>query len=278
MPTERSYQSGVTLSIGMLSCIGNLYTLKTDNDEKVKSVCPTCDEPHQFMSQRMICNEDGAHGPFEYADCHWGQMDGDKSITKVDKAEIEEARKSKLPEKELELRVYRRDDVERHTFPTGNSYAFRPDGSSKLYGVLVDVLNARPDLCFVAMANLKNRDHIVMVDVELGNQLVVRDMIWPEDMKPQPHIEYEYPDNFKAQAVMLLDASLEDFVPADYTKAARERLATVIAEARAAEGTTTKATSRKKKAPATKDDSALADALAASLAAAKKKPAQKKAS
>lgn len=262
----------------MLSCIGNLYTMivtNADKDETVKSVCPTCTSPTEFLGQRLICKQDKDHGPFERADVLWGQLDGDKKIVKVDKAKIDAARASQRPEKEMELRVHRRDDVRAATFPSGNSYVFRPEGSSKLYGILVDVLKERPDLCLVSCTNIRNKDHVVMVDLALNDQLVVRDMIWPEDMTEQPTIEYDYPANMKAQATMLLDASVEDFVLADYKKEARERVVATIEEARGVPATSKKPSAKK---AVKSDDDSLAQALEAAIASAKKKPAAKRAS
>lgn len=262
---DRAYISGVTLSIGMLSTNGNLHVITKPNvnkSEAVHRLCPECTAPTQFASQRYVCNDDPSHGPFAYSDTAVGkEIDGTIVILDADK--VAEARQSVLPAKELALQVHRRADVERHTFAKGNAYVFMPTGSSPLYGILLEILKKRRDLALVAKTNMRKTDHIIMVDVEMNDQLVVREMMWPEDMKEFPTIEREpASEKLLGQAEMLMDASVEDFIPDEYRKDSRERIAALVEEASGATPTTA-AKAAKPKATKEDDLSALIEAAIA---------------
>jgi len=253
----------------MISCLGKLYTLKrtnSDEDEKLRSVCPECPQPDSFLNQKLHCQQ--GHGPFVQGDVRWGKQTGDGTIVTVDKATLDEARQSVLPEKELELQVHNREEVEKHTFPSGNSYLFRPEGRGAiLYGILVDLLEQRRDLCLVAKTNLRNRDHIVMVDSALNGQLIVRFMIWPEDMKTFEESDRVYDQKQFNQALQLLEVSLEPFDPGEYRKDSRARIAQVVDDA------TGKTPVKRKTAKKPTDGDALTLALEAALDSKKKRKA-----
>lgn len=242
--------SDVSLSIGMLSTLGGIYTIPKPNagaEEAVKLVCPDCNEPHEFPSQKYTCNENPSHGPYAQGDMAAGRKIGDK-IVKVDRDAVQAARASVLPSKELELQVHSREEVEQHTFPKGNAYVFVPSGKGPLAAILVDLLKQRRDLCLIAKTNLRNADHLIMVDVELNDQIVLREMMWPEDMKSFPAVVHDRPKaSLVAQAEMLLEASMEPFVATEYAKDSRARVAAVVEEAASGQVVTKTAVKRKKK-------------------------------
>lgn len=262
--------SDITLSIGMLSTLGSLYTIPKPNagaEERTKIVCPDCDTPTQFPSQKYICNDDPTHVHTSGEMAKGKQIDG--KIVKLDADALTEARASVLPEKELSLQVHNREDVERYTFPQGNAYVFIPHGSGPLGAILLDVLKKRRDLCLIAKTNIRKQDHLMMVDVELNDQIVVREMLWPEDMKQFPAVPHDKATpKLMAQAEMLLEASVEEFDVHEYKKDSRERIAALVEEAAAGTAPKTK-TAAKKQKKASDDD--LSAALEAALAAAKKK-------
>lgn len=271
--TERAYIGNVTLSIGMVSTLGNLFTVTRTNagkEEAFKTVCPECASPTEFLSQKYVCNENAKHGPFVLDEVRYGRMDGDKLVV-TDTQKVKDARTSVLPEKALELQVHLREEVAGRTFPKGNVYVFRPTGKSPFYGILVDLLQKRPDIILLAKTNMRKVDHLVQVDLEFG-QLVVREMIWPADTKEFGPVEMT-PASSKlvAQAEMLIDASIEPFDPAEYAKDSRARIAAVIEEA---SGSAPKGTSKKKAQKLEETD--MAELLAQSIAA--KKTTRKKAS
>lgn len=287
---DRAYSKDVTLNIGMLSCIGDLFTLQIPNageEEKLKLVCPECageikvvpqkgkgkppvvtGGPTVFPSQKYKCADNENHALFTIAEAGRGKMI-DGKIVVMDAEAIAEAAKSELPEKEFDLQVHLAADVEQYTFDAGVAYVFKPSGKSKFYGVLVDVLKKRPDICFLAKTNLRKTDHLIRVDVGLNDNLIIRDMIWPEYMKSFSKEDWDYPASLLTQAEMLIDASVEPFKPEEYRKDSRARIGQVIADA-AAGPQTAKSAQKAVKAPVGVDeDDALGKALAAALAAKK---------
>lgn len=231
---DRAYAGNVTLSIGMLSTLGNLYTVTRTNagqEESFKTVCPECKGPTETLAQKYVCKEDDTHGPFDLADVRYGRFEGDKLIV-VDTDKMKEARASIMPEKALELQVHLREEVEGKTFARGNGvYVFKPTGKSPFYGILVELLKKRPDVILLAKTNLRNHDHFVQVDLESG-LLVVRDMMFPEDVKDIAPVPVEaISSKLFAQAEMLLDASIEKFEVDEYNKDSRARIAVMVEEA-----------------------------------------------
>lgn len=265
--TDRAHVGNVTLSIGMLSTLGNLYTVARAPKDEFKTACPTCKAPTVGLSQRYICTENAKHGPFILSETKLGKEDGDKFVV-VERGTVSEARESVLPEKALELQVHERADVGAQVLPRGNLYVFRPAGKSPLYGILIDLLQKRPDLILLAKTNLRKSDHLVMVDLVAG-QLVVKEMTWPSETKPFEVVVTE-PSSPKllAQAEMLLEASVEPFVPTEYEKDSKARIAAVVEEA--SNGTATKKTPAKKK-PAKLDETDMMELMAQAIAAKKGK-------
>lgn len=235
---DRAASSDVTISLGFASVLGDLHTIPVANagkTESLSSVCPACDEPHEFMGAALVCKEDKAHGPFVKSQIKMGKMIGDKIVI-VDPNTVKTARESVLPEKSLALQVHKREDVEANTFPMGNAYVFTPKGSSPFYAILVELLRKRRDVCFIAKTNLRKQDHLVMLDLEMNGQLVIRELIWPEDMKEFKAVKpVEITDvqrkKLTAQAETLLDVSIEPFDRDEYKKDSRERVAAAIDEA-----------------------------------------------
>ena len=255
----------VSLTIGMLSALGGIYTIPKANagaEEAVKLVCPDCEEPHEFPSQKYVCNDDETHGPFAQGEMAVGRKVDDK-IVKVDRDAVKEARASVLPDKELELQVHNRAEVEAATFPKGNAYVFVPKGKSVLPPILLELLKKRRDLCLIAKTNLRKADHLVMVDVELNDQLVIREMMWPEDMKHFPQVETEKIDKKNlTMAETLLEASVEPFDPKEYAKDSRARVAEIV-DAAAGGATSPTKKAAKKKDTTQQDLSALLEAAIA---------------
>lgn len=235
---DRAYSSDVTLAIGMLSVNGDLRTIPVPNKDKesqLHSVCPDCETPTQFMKAALTCEDDASHGPFVKAQIKYGKQVGDKIVV-VDPTAAAEARKSVLPEKSLALQVHKREDVANSTFPMGNAYVFTPKGDTRFYAILVELLRKRKDVVLLAKANLNSADHLIMLDLEMDDQLVVRDMIWPEDMKTfekvaAPEMTQKDKAKLLAQAETLLDVSIEDFDKEEYRKDSKARIAEVIAAA-----------------------------------------------
>jgi non-homologous end joining protein Ku len=275
--SDRAHMSKVTLAIGPMSQQGNLYTvLKTNagEEEKTHMTCPDCDSPVEFLQQQYRCQDDDTHGPFLPAECSKGkkvpQADGSEKIVKVDADAIKAAKESLRESGEFDLTVHSRADVEAHTFPRGNCYVFTPTGKGILYGMLVELLKKRTDIALIAKTNMRKTDHLVQVELGMNNQLVIREIVWPEDAKEFAPVQYEKPSaKNMTMAEMLIDSAIEDFDPADYVKEDRARVAEAIEEA--ASGTPAKKPSKRKVKAEAQDD--LTALLTQALEAQQKKKA-----
>jgi non-homologous end joining protein Ku len=263
--SDRAFSSDVTLSIGMLSVNGDLQTIPKPNSGKsdLKSVCPKCETPEHFMNSKLVCADNPAHGTFAQSEIKKGRQVGDKIVV-VDATAVKDARKSELPEKTLNLQVHARADVEKNTFPMGNAYVFSPKGSSPFAAVLMDIIRARPDIALIAKTNLKQVDHLMMLDVEMG-QLVVRDLIWPEDMKTFsapafPAIPDKDREKLAKQAETLLEVSIEPFDRDEYKKDSKARVEAVVADATNGVIPDTKKAAKKQAKDTSADLSAMIDA------------------
>lgn len=249
MTVPKAVASDVTIAIGMLSMTGSIYSVtdaENGKKEAVHLLCPDCASPTEFVEQVYRCKDNAKHGPYEPNQLARGQKIGDK-IVKVDAEKLAEARASVLPEKELALQVHSRDAVGQHTFARGNAYVFTPSHNAPLYGILIEILTKRPDICLVAKTNLRKKDHLVMVEVGMNGQLVVRELIWPEDFREFAAPQYEAPNpKYLKMTEELLEASMEDFNEDEYKKESRARVAEVVEEAAGAP------TPKGKKKPAAK--------------------------
>lgn len=259
----------VTLELGLISFSGATYTIKDAGEgakAEVHSVCPTCTTPKTFMGARLVCLDNPKHGPFEKAEIMYGQQVGDKIVV-LTPEQIDEARTSILPAAVLQLQVHERADVEAHTFPAGNAYVFVPKGPSMPYGLLITLLKERRDLCLIAKTNLRKKDHLMMVDVELNGQLVLREMMWPEDMKSFDTPVVDVDEKTLNLGTTLLESMVTPFDPAEYRTDSRARISELVATAAGAKKT------RGKKAPAAASQPAdnLLSLLEAAVAARPKK-------
>lgn len=274
---DRAHMSKVTLAIGPMSQQGNLYTVLRTNageEEKTHMTCPDCDGPTEFLEQRYSCKDDDSHGPFLPAECSKGkkvsQEDGSEKIVKVDPDAIKTAKESLRESGEFDLTVHKRSDVEAHTFPRGNCYVFTPTGKGVLYGMLVELLKKRTDIALISKTNMRKTDHLVQVELGMNDQLVIREIVWPEDAKGFAPVQYEKPSQKNmTMAEMLIDGAMEDFNPADYVKEDRQRVTEAIEEA-ASGSPVKKPSKRKAKAEAQEDLTAL---LVAALEAQQQKKA-----
>lgn len=232
-PSHRAYVSDVTIALGPMEVVGDLIPPKESGSAKAEafvSVCPVCNEPHK-AKQSYICTEDETHGPFTIGELDKAKDDGGELI-RVTAQEVKGAKESELPEKQLELAVHRLHDVETSVLESGTSYVFRPKGSSKFYGILLDLLAKRDDFVLMGRVSLRGIDKLVRIERGLNNQLILCELVWPEDLKAFEAPEYEYKPSLLETAEKLLEGSVTDFEPDDYKREARERIAELIAAKR----------------------------------------------
>lgn len=254
------------LSLGAMEVNGKLLYTKVknaDKDEKFTSLCPECESTDGVKQyyEGIGCG----HGPFTMKDLAKGKEQDDGTIVRLTADEVKQARTSLLPENIVELNVHRAEDVAGKVMAGDNRYIFTPNGSSKLFGLLIDLIEKRPDLVFMGLTNIRKIDKLVRISVDLNRQLVVTELLWPEHLAEFETPSVDYKAALLDQAEMLAENSVAEFDLKEYSKASRERIAELLASKTGATPT-----AKPKKKPVKNDDDDLADALAAAIAATKK--------
>lgn len=274
----RTAQSGVVVSMGMVSMIGNLYTPEATESKKAarfKNCCKACydrDGSVSLLKNRSFCEEcDGIIDPDGVVK---GKEDesGDVSIVGTTD-EVREAKESQLEQKRVDLAVHPADAVDAALFAgEGAAYVFLPSGDSDFYHVLMSLMDEDGrilcddglDRVVVGGLRVRDLDHVVRL-TKWNGHLVFKVMLRPEQLKEFPVVPVkELTDKNLTMGRMLIEAQTEDFDPENYKDENRERLAQWVAARR--QGVTITPTP-KTKAP----QQDLDDMLAAAVAAAKAK-------
>lgn len=277
----RAAQSGVTMTLGMVQMVGNLYTPEATESKKAtsfKNCCKVCydkDGTVSTLRNRSYCEtHEGMVSPEEVIK---GKEDDAKNVTIVGTTEeVKEAKHIEtLVPKVMDLVVHKADEVDAALFAgDGSAYVFLPSNAADFYHVLMSVMDEDGRiLCDdgedrVIVSNLLNREieHLVRL-TKWNGHLVVKVMLRPEQLKEFPDAESpEITDKNQAMGRMIIQAQTEEFDPGNYRDENRERLAEWI-KARSSGVTITAAPTGKKKQEMDLDDM-LAQALAAAQAKA----------
>lgn len=277
----RAAQSGVVVSLGMVSMIGNLYTPEMTESKKataMKNCCKVCydkDKTVAPLRNRSYCEE---HEDMVAAeDIIKGKEDPDTGTISIvgTTEEVKEIKKgSTLAAKRIDLVVHEADEVDAAVFPgEGSAYVFMPSAENDFYHVLMSIMDEDGRiLCDdgvdrVLLGGLRNRDldHLVRL-TKWNGHLVLKIVLRPEQIKEFPAIEpKELTDKNLTMGRMLIAAQTEEFNADNYKDENRERLAQWVAARR--EGVTITPVV-KSKSPQQDLDDILAQAVAAAQAKA----------
>lgn len=273
MPTKgpRKYAGDVVVSFGLVSITGNIFPLASkDKVDSFRLGCPTCAESKVVsrMTQGYTCATDADHGPFPNGDCV--RLTGDdENLSIVTEEEIAEVRTGdsdteKKVAPKLHLSVHPSSQVNRRSWPTGNSYWFEPNtGSEQSYGLLNDLVG-EDDLAFVGTIVLRKQEKLVrLVRAEFG--IVIEEIFRPEQIYDFVAPDTDYKGELIGVALDLVEKLKADFDPATYKSKVADRMAELVASKQGAEGTTAPTSSSKPSSGPTD----LAALLEASLQATK---------
>lgn len=260
--SQKPYVSEVTLALGPMEVVGGVYPPAVTNaskEERLVLVCPGCEDTHK-VEQFYQCPDVADHifkmGELDKA------KDVDGELVRVSAEEAAAARESELPKNVLDIRIHTAEEIKGKTLPSGSTYVYRPKSGAKFYGVLIDLIQKRPDLVFMGHMNLRGKDKFMKVDVALNGQLVLEEMMWPEDVDFYAPPEADYKESLLDIAEQMVDQQVTPFDPDEYVKASKQRIAALV-EAKAS-GAPAPVTTKKSKVD---DDDALEALLLASLKA-----------
>jgi non-homologous end joining protein Ku len=182
------------------------------------------------MSQGYTCTSDPSHGPFTSGECSRAKEVGD-SLVLVNADEIAAVRGTDDAEgtgSNLRLRVHPSTQVNRKSWPTGNTYWFEPNkGSEQSYGLLAD-LAGEPDFAFTGTMMLRKAEKFFrLVRADFG--LVLMELVRPEQVHEFEMPVTGYSGELLGMALELVDRQMVDFDPSDYRSKIGERMADMLA-------------------------------------------------
>ncbi len=260
--SQKPYVSEVVLALGAMEVVGAVFPPKiTSSEEKLVSVCPGCEDTHQ-VEQFYQCPDVEEH-TFKMGELDKAK-DVDGTLVRVSAEEAAAARESELPKNVLDINVHAAEEILGKTIPSGTTYVYRPKTGAKFYGVLIDLIQKRPDLVFMGHMNLRGKDKFMKVSVALNGQLVLTEMMWPEEVDFYSSPEKEYKESLLPIAEQIVDQAVAPFDPDSYKKVSKERMAALV-EAKASGAPAPKKVTKSK----VDDDDALEAMLLASLEQAK---------
>lgn len=269
---ERSLASNINLSFfGIMNVAVDLFpTEVSDRAVRFSLGCPSCDSPVK-LTQQYVCPEDGSHGPFTTADAsRVKEING--ILYKVSDEEIEGIKEPSLPPGDATVSVFPAAQVEASTRPTGKAYRLRPRVASALpiYAMVRDLV-ANPEYAFVLELTLRNNQKMYRVET-WNSQLVIQELLRPDEVRAADVIDASYDGKLLATATTLAETQVEDFDPAAFRNAVRERAQEFERQKAAeAQGVPLPAKAKVKAASKGDDAAALLASLEAAVAASKSK-------
>lgn len=231
-PRPKVYLKDFTISTGLLSVRGNIFTPSKPNAkaaESFKMACPLHPGTPHGVKQKYACINDPEGSTVDPGDCLSARVVDDKFVL-VSKDDKKSAKKSDLEKGRLDLRAH--PYSESTTFALGNAYVFQPAGAEKFYATLLEAVDAAgvvqtddgPIMLVGMVAFREGTESFVRLE-RWGNQLVIRELLRPEDVQAFPNLDSSVDTKDLNVFRMLMAATSEEFDPTDYKSAARERIA-----------------------------------------------------
>lgn len=220
----RAVLSGVTVTFGIIMTKVDLVPVQQSKATRAKSnistrsLCPTCkaDVP---LKQELRCEH--GHGPFTAADARKAvEHDGELKVTTAEA--VAKAKAPTIPERTAELKVFRAEEVEAATMPSGNLYRLR-SAPMQTYGLLRQLVSD-PKYAFVCEMVVKGKTSLYRAVAHHGT-IVLTELVRPEKMNPVEPIEVELDERIIDNGRRLVEAMVEPFNPAEWADERAARLA-----------------------------------------------------
>lgn len=232
---KRPYVSGLKVTLGLLSTVGNVLNVKRPNagvEEKFKYACPAHPDTPHGVSQKYVCAEGLDDELYSTGDL-LKSKDTDGGLVIVTAEDVAAVKASSLPEKTLSLQAHPYSPMA--TFASGGAYIFQPASADEFYSTLLLLVDENGVVETESGAQMivgltsfrKNTESFVRVE-RWGDQLVLRELVRPEDIDTFEPLEVSVESKMLDMAKMLLDAQSEEFDPETYKSAVRERIAALV--------------------------------------------------
>lgn len=201
MPIKAT-MSNATVSLALINLPVDLVPVMRSkaakrNNAKTALVCPTCqaesNELHH-VSQQYACSHDSTHGPFGKADTAVAlEVDGELTAMPDPVAPEDKPVTERVPERNrIELTIHPADEVEAHTWPSGNLYQLRCRELPGDYALMAALVADR-DVAFLCEVTNKGATLLYRL-VQRDGVLVLTELVRPEQLHPReeaPDVEVE---------------------------------------------------------------------------------------
>lgn len=233
MTSARATSSNVTVSFGLISFPVDLVAATKSKQAKAKSastamICPTCEHDKTLLTegknlvplhQAFVCE---THGSFAKGDAGTALVvDGEMRPVSVEA--VVEAKKADGVRDVIELTVHPADEVEAHTFPSGNIYRLRPKGNEAHYGLVLE-LARNASVAFICEVTNKGATMLYRL-VERDGVLVLTELVRPDritEAEPMPDVSFD--TKLLATGQSLVEVLCEPFDPAAWADRRKARL------------------------------------------------------
>lgn len=228
---KKSYVNNVTISLGLLSVTGNIYSptkVNAKKDEQFKMACPLHPDTPHGVKQRYVCEQEHDN-IFEPSDCLSARVDGDK-WTIVNKDDIAAAKASDLEPRKLELTAHPYDPMT--TFASGGAHVFLPsEVDSGVYAAFLELVDERgvvetddgPQMLCGIVSLRKGSETFERLE-RWGDQLVLRELVRPQDVDEFQKIDTDVSVKELDMARQLIATLSEEFDADRYKSSIRERI------------------------------------------------------
>lgn len=234
------------------------------------SLCPHC-EGASKVNQVYMCPNDAAHGPIKKGELAKGREVAKGKYVRVTDEEAAALKEPTLEANQLELTVFRSEDVDNATTGNGTGYFLAITEDTSSAKMLFDLLVANPDKTLVGEMTLGTTQKMFRLGT-WNRSLFLQEVIRPTEIATPIAVGgVDYKAKLFPVYEELFEEAVEEFDPTAFASKIRERIAEFDQEAGGVVETTT--------ASAHDVNNATLDELEALLAAkrAAKTPAKKKA-
>jgi hypothetical protein len=236
--------------------------------ESFSLICPTCTDPTK-PSQKYLCGT--CQGQFST-----GELDRAREIKKVlhkvTPEEIEAARETLLPEKEIHLHPVSAVDFYQHSRADGVAYRLRADKLGDVVAMITDlVTNLSATVVLVGEMNAGRSTEKLFTLTTWNGALILQEVARPDEVISFTAEKVDYNDKLLTQATMFVSGQVGEFDAANFANRRKQRIAEL--DVAKAGGTTVSATPAAPKANASDSLLALLEAQIASSKVAESKKA-----
>jgi non-homologous end joining protein Ku len=189
--------------------------------ESFKLICPTCTDPTK-PSQKYLCPD--CSGQFSSGELDRAREVG-KVLHRVTEQEIEAARETTLPEKEIRLHAVPATDFYRHSRADGVAYRLRAEKLKEVSAMVLDLVTNLKDVVLVGEMNAGRSTEKLFVLTVWNGALILQEVARPDEVVPFDPEQVQYNGKLLSQAEKFVTMQVGEFSAADFANRRKQRIA-----------------------------------------------------